>query len=321
MLVKYLLQECNAAEAVEVEGWLAASADNRKYQEDLARLLQQSKELAAASEVDVEAAWERFKVLRSHQQKTGGSVINLLSRRHWMVAAASLFVLMLAISALFKSWWLSEPAPQSLAMLTLQTEQGTRTDTLPDGTVVTLNKNSRLQYPARFEDSVRQVQLEGEAFFEVRRDTAHPFIIRTEDVQVRVLGTSFNVRNRNGETKVVVETGLVQVSHRSKQVKLKAGEQVKVRSTDTSMMVKPVTNVLYNYYRSHVFVCDDTPLPVLVQALNEAYDVPIEIGNPELQGLRITTTFNNESLDTIINVISETLGIRHRKKGGRIILE
>lgn len=321
MLVKYLLEECNAAEVVEVEAWLAASAHNRKYQQDLAGLLHQSKELAAANEMDVEAAWDRFKVLRSHQHKPGGSAVSLQGRRNWMAAAASFFVLLLAISAFFKSWWHSEPSPQSYTLLTLFTAQETRTDTLPDGTVVTLNKNSRLQYPSRFVDSVRQVQLEGEAFFEVHRDSAHPFLIRTDEVEVRVLGTSFNLRHRNGETKVVVETGLVQVSHRSKQVKLKAGEQVKVRSTDTSMEVQPVTNVLYNYYRSHVFVCDDTPLPVLVQALNEAYDVPIEIGNPALHSLRITTTFNNEPLDIIINIISETLGIRHRKKAGRIILE
>jgi ferric-dicitrate binding protein FerR (iron transport regulator) len=82
-----------------------------------------------------------------------------------------------------------------------------------------------------------------------------------------------------------------------------------------------VEDKLYNYYRSKEFVCDDTPLWKLVEVLNEAYGVNIVIENKELRGLRLNTTFNNESLDTILDIVSQTFGITYTKEADRIILK
>jgi ferric-dicitrate binding protein FerR (iron transport regulator) len=83
-----------------------------------------------------------------------------------------------------------------------------------------------------------------------------------------------------------------------------------------------VTDKLYNYYRSKEFVCDDTPLWKLVQVVNEAYDAKIIIGRKELNDMRLTTTFNNESLEKVLEIIHLTFDITVTKKeDGQIILQ
>jgi transmembrane sensor len=140
------------------------------------------------------------------------------------------------------------------------------------------------------------------------------------DVTVRVVGTSFNVKSVNGVTEVIVETGIVQVIRNSKMVELHPKEKTKVTQQDSVLTKAKEQDKLYNYYRSKEFVCDGTPLWKLVQALNEAYNVHIEIENPKLRSEPLTVTFNNESLDQILDVIIETFKIKKTQEQDRIIL-
>jgi ferric-dicitrate binding protein FerR (iron transport regulator) len=78
---------------------------------------------------------------------------------------------------------------------------------------------------------------------------------------------------------------------------------------------------LYNYYVTHEFVCDDTPLWKLVEVLNEAYGSHIEIANPDLRNLPLTATFHNEPLDRTLSIISETFSITVEHQNEKIILK
>ena len=143
------------------------------------------------------------------------------------------------------------------------------------------------------------------------------------DVVVKVIGTSFNIRSENDSTEVIVETGIVQVTHQGKSVELRPGEKLVVPAKDTALVVQKETDQLYNYYRSREFVCENTPLWKLVDVLNKAYNVNIVIERQELKGLRLNTTFSNESLDRILELITLTFNtdnIQIEKKEDRIIL-
>jgi ferric-dicitrate binding protein FerR (iron transport regulator) len=96
---------------------------------------------------------------------------------------------------------------------------------------------------------------------------------------------------------------------------------LKVGWQDTALAKEIVEDRLYNYYRSKEFVCDDTPLWKLVEVLNEAYGANIIIENKELRGLKLNTTFNNESLDRILEVIATTFDITVTPEKDRIILK
>jgi ferric-dicitrate binding protein FerR (iron transport regulator) len=195
-------------------------------------------------------------------------------------------------------------------------------DTLSDGSVITLNKRSTVTYPSKFKGNTRAIALKGEAFFNVAPDKKKPFIISVNDVQVSVVGTSFNIKSENGNTEVVVETGIVQVTKSGKTVELNAGEKIIMPANDSSATKEKVSDKLYNYYRSKEFVCDETPLWKLVQVLNEAYDSKIIIGRKELNDKRITTIFYNESLEKILEIIHLTFDITViKKEDGQIILQ
>jgi transmembrane sensor len=187
--------------------------------------------------------------------------------------------------------------------------------------MVTLNKRSLLSYPEKFKGNKREVVLKGEAFFNVSPDKKKPFIIYTGETEITVVGTSFNVKSIEGTIEVVVETGIVRVTKNGQTVELNAGERTTITPQVNTPVKEAVTDKLYNYYRTREFVCDDTPLWKLVEVINEAYDVNIVIKNEDLRNQSITSPFYNESLEQVLNVISETFKLKVTYKDNQIILE
>src|SRR4030095_3597284 len=233
----------------------------------------------------------------------------------WIRIAASV-IIVVGIGLL--SYWALNGRVREMTTVAQQTAVN---DTLPDGSVVTVNKNSSISYLSKFKGETRQVALKGEAFFSVKSNKEKPFVISVNDVLITVVGTSFNVKNINGNTEVVVESGIVKVTAAGKTVELKANEKVVVDAKDSVLAKEEVKDQLYKYYRTKEFVCDDTPLWKLVEVINEAYQSHVVIGNSALQDMSLTTTFHNESLEQVLNVISITFDIKVIKEGNTIILQ
>jgi transmembrane sensor len=321
LLVKQMLGECNASEAESIKAWLAASEANKKRYRDFEWLWIESRKLASKKEVDVDAAWERFTHMRnSHAHPKAGKVISLLLVKKYAASIAAICILVLGLTLLLK--WMQRPAQEVVPfeMLSIHTFNETKTDTLPDGTIVTLNKNSNLLYPNKFSDTLRKIILEGEAFFNVVSNPAKPFLVEAGKLEVKVLGTTFNVINRVNVSRVVVESGRVEVGFMQKKEILSPNQQVTVSGKDSSFRIEPVNNVLYKYYRTREFICDNTPLITLVESLREAYDTDIILETKAIENLRITATFRQEPLDSILEIVAQTLGIKAIKNGNQIIL-
>jgi len=313
LLVKYMLGEATEEERLMVEAWINNNAANKKQYEDFETIWQESKQLAAISTVDESIEWQKFKE-RINQPKQTAIVKKMNPVTWWRVAA--LFVIIIGASYLGYKL-LNEKPVQNIVVAS---GQATISDTLPDGSMVTLNKNSEIHYPSAFKGETRSISLKGEAFFNVTPNKKKPFLINVNDITVRVVGTSFNVRSINGVTEVIVETGVVQVIRNNKMVELRPNEKTKVMQQDSVLVKNKVQDKLYNYYRSKQFVCDNTPLWKFVEVLNEAYGANIIIENPKLRGLPLTAQFENESLDRILDVIQETFDIAYIKEKDRIIL-
>jgi ferric-dicitrate binding protein FerR (iron transport regulator) len=306
LLVKYLLEEASPEEQKSVEAWIAASENNQLYFEQLRTIWERSKTLRAVSTVNEDAAWQRFqqRVQKKERRPMGGLRI-----------AASILIIA-ALGAL--AYYMVKDKP--VLQLTARAIERTLIDTLSDGSVITLNKNASLTYPSKFKGKSRAVALKGEAFFNVTANKEKPFIITVNDVQVKVVGTSFNIKSTPDSIEVIVETGVVQVLKGDKMVELHPGEKTVILQRATTLSKQKEEEKLYNYYRTKEFVCDDTPLWKLVQVLNEAYNSNIVIEQQELRNLQLTTTFNNESLDHVLEVISATFNIKVDKQADKIIL-
>ncbi len=300
LLVKYLLEETSAEETEMVEQWLQQDPANRKYFDELISAWEKSRELEASSSVPADAAWQRFQERILIEEKT--PVVQLRSSRTWWRIAA-LFIVMAGLAFLAYQMMTFENEPVQLA---LNSGNAVLNDTLPDGSVITLNKNSSLVYPESFKGNQRPVKLQGEAFFNVKPDPKKPFEVMVNDVRVVVLGTSFNIKSVNGVTEVIVETGLVRVIRGEQSVELHPKEKLIVNPRDSALIPAIEEEQLYNHYRSREFVCDNTPLWKLVTVLNEAYDVNITIERNELKNLPLDVTFSNESIDVILDIIRET---------------
>ena len=314
LLVKYLLGETSHQENEQVSEWITAHPDHQKRFDHFKMIWEESRKQAASSCVDENAAWARLQT-RIHQSSKKQAPVRKLSHYAWMRIAA-LFIVIAGCTLFF---YLQQQKPAQT--VTVQTVLQPKTDTLPDGSVVTLNKNSQISYPEKFAKESRKITLKGEAFFSVTPDKESPFIIQVNDVTIKVVGTSFNVRNKNGTTEVIVETGIVQVVRNNKVAELHPKERITVSPTDSMLQKTVVQDQLYNYYHTKEFVCDHTPLWKLVAVLNEAYQSNIVIGKASLRSLPLTVTFRDEPLEHILTIISETLEIDVVKKDGQIVLQ
>lgn len=316
LLVKYLVGETDATENATVENWLDADEKNLNYYNGLKKIWEDSLVLAAENKtVDEDAAWKRLQN-RIHEKKVP-VLTPKKSSTHWLRIAASI-VLISTLGWLGYSYFENKSAN---TLIRIYASNTTLNDTLPDGTTVTLNKNSSISYTSRFTGKTRPVTLKGEAFFNVSPDKTKPFIIHINDVTVQVVGTSFNVKNKNGKTIVDVETGIVKVSKNKDQVELIHGEKVIISDQKPKLLKSISKGRLYNYYRNKELVCDETPLEELVEALNEIYNVNIIIKNPSLKEKPLTTVFKDQSLDQVLEVIQETFRIEIEHKNNQILLE
>lgn len=313
LLVKYLLQEATPSEKEQVETWLAQSEANRKELEQLTYLWKESEKAAAVSTINEQEAWQRFIALRN--QKKTVPVVSIAYSKRWLQVAAAILVLLAC------GWWANMYFNTSRMEL-VQTQQAVTADTLPDGSIVTLNKHSSIEYKEKFtRGNTRAVKLQGEAFFNVTANKEKPFVITVNDVEVKVVGTSFNIKTMNGQTEVIVKTGIVEVTHKGKTIRLLPNEKTVTPAGDTALFKTQVSDKLYDYYLTKEFVCDNTPLWRLVQVLNEAYQSNVVVGREELRNLRLNTTFSNESLDNVVDIIAKTFQLQVVKTENQIILQ
>lgn len=319
LLINFLLGEATPEDIKQIEQWRTHDPANQQRLNQFKLIWEKSKNLEFKDEIDAHASLERLKQKISLQKHEAPQIpvtalkVSRLNRSSWIKIAAA--IVLVVAGAWFYTARISREEVQFF------TQEAVKADTLSDGSVVTLNKNSLLKYPRAFQSGQRQVWLtKGEAFFSVTPDKTKPFLIHTGTTTIKVVGTSFNVKNRNGSVEVIVETGLVMVSKNGNTVSLRPGEKVVVKTGNEELVKIHNPDYLYNYYRSKEFVADDTPLWRMVEVLNEAYDSRVVIGRKELNNLPLNTTFKNESLDNILEVISRTFKIKIERKHSQIIL-
>jgi transmembrane sensor len=316
LLVKYLLDEVSDEERNQVLRWVNQSEANQKQLEHFSLLWQESKKLESETVADEENAWRKFKT--SIRTAAPAPLRAIKRRNNWFGRAAA--VVFLALGTVLALFLLNKNSMPANELAYIQSADSALVQTLSDGSVITLNKQSSIAYQKQFDGSSREVALTGEAFFNVAPDKSKPFIIKVNDVLVRVVGTSFNIRSHRGQTEVIVETGVVEVTRLQKKLVLRAKEKIVIVDSTGQLIKENASNQLYQHYRTNEFVCDNTPLWQLVEVLNETYSANIIIADPSLKKLPLTATFHQESLEGVLEIVSKTLAITVIKEKDAIIL-
>lgn len=272
-------------------------------------------------------AWEKVQQ-RIHAQpaRQKGTLRRLIAHPLMRIAAALLVAGMLAVTGYEMAYHLGT----STEKIDLRASNGAvRTYTLPDGSKVSLNSDTHLQYPEQFGEQTREVTIEGEAFFEVTPNPQKPFIIHAGKAQIKVLGTSFNVRAYSDARlmEVIVKTGKVQVLTQKTETEpndeliLTPGEKGILVSQSNSLHKSINENPNYIAWKTHELVFKATSLDKVITDLENVYKVSIRLQDPELGRQLLTAHFNDYSLEFILEVIETTFGMETLKVDGQYILK
>lgn len=321
LLAKYLADETDAHESDTISEWIIASEDNQKTFDHSKLIWDGVKGVQHQQKVDVDAAWKKLNITKKEKIE----VVDLsegrpLKKLNWVtnfLKIAAVFVL------LFGLWYVAAKqfATPKNDVLTFQSGNQSVERVLPDGTKIILSKNSTVTYPVKFEGENREVNLIGEGFFDVHHDNAHPFIIHTQGTDVKVLGTSFNVRAYNAQVQVVVKTGRVQFSKNNSHVILEKGQKAEVLANVNTIVKSEVldrnTDVQAN---AQSFIFEKKSLAEVTEILSQKYDRQIILSQDKIKNCKLTASFEHENLENIITVIAETFNLKIQYQDDRIIL-
>lgn len=193
---------------------------------------------------------------------------------------------------------------------------------LDDGTVVWLNSESTLIYPEKFTGEKRVVSISGEAYFEVARNETKPFIVSVADVEIKVLGTSFNVAAYQDEETIATTlvAGSVEVSTPCKSVKLVPGNQAVVQKGQPGIAISEVDPALFSSWTTGIFKFDKMPLTDICKRLSRWYNVGFvfegDCGNEKFTG----GTWKYVSLQDFLSKIERVTDVSFQVKPGTVVV-
>jgi ferric-dicitrate binding protein FerR (iron transport regulator) len=300
LVAKYLAGEASPAEAMLVQDRFVES-DNREELYSLLKIWNHTGQGVPFELPPVESTWKELKdKLKSKRTKT----IPLKS----LLVAASVVALAGLLFFFVVSADRSDQASGAVITFAIKSKGRILKQKLPDGTSVVLHRNASIQYTSTFNQTAREIELSGECFFDVAHDKTKPFLVTINDLHVRVVGTSFNVKQTgNQEVIVQVVSGIVDVYTDKKKMTVTKGQVCKYKVAEQHLVLDSLADVNNTSYATRNFRFNDLPVPNVVHLLEDAFAVKIQIASDELLKCRLSAEFEDKSLDYILNIITITL--------------
>lgn len=265
---------------------------------------------------DSSSAWNRLneRLERDGLTESSGKQVNTFFLRPVVrIAATVLLIVGLGIPALYYGINKDKDTPSALYHSSVE---GVKTVDLPDGSRVYMNQGAEITFPDNF-NTDRSVKLNGEAYFEVMSDPERPFRVQTGKIIVSVLGTSFNVKQvkNNPLIEVFVASGKVEVAGmNSKEIlTLLPGEMG--CSDGNEMKQGNMENLNYLSWKTKEFVFVDEPVADIFMILEEAYHIDIVAENLDIENMKLTSTYMQQSIDAILETIGAAFSLEIEKTG------
>jgi len=296
--------------------WVSDSEENRDEFRKVHRAYHFSKLRYLKSEIDIDEAWNKInKVLPKVIIRKRLVLPDIL----WKVAASVLLVVAGGLGSLWMSGYF--PSQQQSAIVELKTLKGEKSQVmLADGSHVWLNSQTVLKYDAL---NPRKVNMEGEAFFEVKKDHDHPFeVITTSGMKVIVTGTKFNLRSFAGDpfVETTLEEGAVQIkgTDNKQLAQLEPGQQAQYNIEENNTSVKNVSPELYSLWKNNELRFTDISFAELVPRIERWYGVTISLDTAKKNNDRFTMTIKTESLRELLNMMQLTSKFNYEIKGEQV---
>ncbi len=301
-IVKYLSGELSASEADALMQWVNASDANRQQFSELKNSWNLLGETSANQEIDLSAEWAKLESSLIMEASPKGKKLSMIS----IMSIAASILLVLGLSFYSYQYFYTDLVSTALAQ--------TSTFNLPDASEVSLNENSELVFQKAFNRQERRVTLKGEGFFKVKPNKERPFIVETSEIEVIVLGTSFNVKidELSGAAEVTVAEGIVRVQPRNKPedgIVITTGEKVVLTEETQKLSKEENEDPNYNAWKTHTLVFEDAKLSEIIKDLEAVYHKAFSIESDEIAAYTLSTTFDNKDLNTVLLILESTFDL------------
>ncbi|MCG6188603.1 FecR domain-containing protein [Maribellus maritimus] len=302
LILKYLKGEASPEERKAVLSWIDESAENKEEFTNWKRIWALTEKASENEDV----AYKNFlKVAEREKQK---------NRFRKIMAQAAIFILLIGLGGVISYVYFNSASNQEIyqAKYTVKSPLGQMTELkLPDGSFVLLNSGSKIKYNADFSRGQREIFLEGEAFFDVEKDTEHPFTVKSKVLDIKVYGTSFNIEAYPNEEKfstTLVEGSISVMDKTGKEIaQLKPGENASYAKDENRLIVQKVNTGIYTSWREGLVTFRNEKLKDIAKFIERWYNVEIIIRSEELGDERyFGTILKNKPIDQILEVFKLT---------------
>jgi ferric-dicitrate binding protein FerR (iron transport regulator) len=319
LIIRYLSREATSSEQEALFDWVAADERHQQLFHEWVAAWEQKLPYNKAFHLSPALEKLNRRIDAYDQALTEPSEARTISLTWWKLAASLALFITAGLGIYFYAFH-SASQLREVAYSVSRTTGEQQAVTLADGTVVTLNTNSLLRYPTAFAGATREVYLEGEAFFSVARDEAHPFMIHTGALTTQVLGTSFNVRSLANTITVSVATGKVQVRHGSQAHILLPDDQLVYDIHHHTAREGKADLVQALAWMQRVLVFEDLSLEEAAKKLQAAYGVRVVLENAALRRCVITGRYTNQPLEKVLKAIAYSIGIQYTLRDNIVTL-
>lgn len=317
IITKFLTGEASPGEQATLKQWISASEENKKEFETYSALWNKSKRLVLSRSIDVEA------LLKNTKNRIG----EFQTKKRWLTylqQAAAVLILAFSFSFLYNFFAnkTTETTAEQTILQEVQAAYGTRTKLqLADGTNVWLNSGSTLRFPTSFKNTnERRVVLNGEGYFDVTQNESKPFVVNTEKLNIKVYGTRFNVSAYKGynDMTVVLEEGKVALekeyaSGTKELMVMKPNDIIEYHSAENKLYHSSASNLKrYTSWKDGYIVFYGDHIYKVVETLERWYNVDFEIKDEALKNYSFTATFEGETLEQVLKLLSLSSPIAYK---------
>jgi len=319
VLYKYISDQASADETLEVREW-TKSSDERKS--ELARLMN-AWILSGLDHVvdpklknqEIERIWNIIRQITIKEQKK--------AFRIRFIRYAAAILLLISLSGTI-GYFVSNLSSMSNSEITeIIVPKGQRsTVLLPDGSTVQLNSDSHLSFSSFSKTGKRKVYLIGEGFFNVAHDKAHPFVVEATDLQVEVLGTSFNISSYPGDKLITtyLQSGKVKISDNSKNdVFLNPNEAYSYNTITHKSVKEKIDDQRFSDWTKGLLTIDGEKIGEFAKKLERRFDIQIEFGDELVKQHLYTGSIKDQDLITVLNALEFASSIKYERIGTRVI--
>jgi transmembrane sensor len=303
LIGKELSGNITEAELKELHGWKAENSEHLKIYEECKLIF--DKALSEGNiQPNTDAAWLKLstRIATSNIRRTP-----LLKLWHYAVAATIAIMLLGSfwVYPQISTYFGSEDRSKWLSVI--NKDDDPKTIQMPDGSTIILNSNTEIKYPEKFDK--RSVEIKGEAFFKVVYNPKKTFKVLSDKTEIEVLGTSFNVRQKNDEVFVMVENGKVNFSAEGQAPILLLSGKGAVYNI-LSKKISPRINQNASAWSTKSFRFQNTPVNEIISTLSNVYALKIEVSSESLLKCEFNGVFDNIAPDNILHALSFSMGAK-----------